>query len=95
MAEGARLESVYTLTRIEGSNPSLTAKIHSHVVLWNTRRLKSQGFKLFLCFVESCHILSNPPQIGGQLGDKLVILFFVPQFVRIQLKCLPMLKLEK
>ncbi len=24
-AEGARLESVYTLTRIEGSNPSLSA----------------------------------------------------------------------
>ena len=28
MAEGARLESVYTFTRIEGSNPSLTAKIY-------------------------------------------------------------------
>ena len=27
MAEGARLESVYTFARIEGSNPSLTAKI--------------------------------------------------------------------
>ena len=26
MVEGARLESVYTLTRIEGSNPSLSAK---------------------------------------------------------------------
>ena len=25
MAEGARLESVYALTRIEGSNPSLSA----------------------------------------------------------------------
>ena len=25
MVEGARLESVYTLTRIEGSNPSLSA----------------------------------------------------------------------
>ncbi len=25
MAEGARLESVYTLIRIEGSNPSLSA----------------------------------------------------------------------
>ena len=25
MVEGARLESVYTLTGIEGSNPSLTA----------------------------------------------------------------------
>ncbi len=27
MAEGARLESVYTRNRIEGSNPSLTAKL--------------------------------------------------------------------
>ena len=27
MAEGARLESVYTFARIEGSNPSLTARI--------------------------------------------------------------------
>ena len=27
MVEGARLESVYTLTRIEGSNPSLSAII--------------------------------------------------------------------
>ena len=27
MAEGARTESVYTFTRIEGSNPSLTARI--------------------------------------------------------------------
>ena len=26
VAEGARLESVYTFTRIEGSNPSLSAK---------------------------------------------------------------------
>ena len=28
MAEGARLESVYTFLRIEGSNPSLSAKLH-------------------------------------------------------------------
>jgi hypothetical protein len=27
VAEGARLESVYTLIRIEGSNPSLSARI--------------------------------------------------------------------
>jgi len=27
VAEGARLESVYTRNRIEGSNPSLTAKL--------------------------------------------------------------------
>ncbi len=28
MVEGARLESVYTLTRIEGSNPSLSATLN-------------------------------------------------------------------
>ena len=27
MAEGARLESVYAVTRIEGSNPSLSANL--------------------------------------------------------------------
>ena len=27
-AEGARLESVYTVKRIEGSNPSLSASLH-------------------------------------------------------------------
>ena len=30
MAEGARLESVYTLTRIEGSNPSLSANTQNN-----------------------------------------------------------------
>ncbi len=53
MAEGARLESVYTFTRIEGSNPSLTAKYHSHDVLWDLKKLKSKGFKLFLCLMQS------------------------------------------
>ncbi len=37
MAEGARLESVYTLTGIGGSNPSLSASIlntiHQHAML--------------------------------------------------------------
>ncbi len=33
MVEGARLESVYTLTRIEGSNPSLSA-----IIVIKTRR---------------------------------------------------------
>ncbi len=32
MAEGARLESVYTRKRIEGSNPSLTAKFKNKVL---------------------------------------------------------------
>ncbi len=30
MVEGARLESVYRLTPIEGSNPSLTARKENH-----------------------------------------------------------------
>ncbi len=32
VAEGARLESVYTLIRIEGSNPSLSATLMSIAV---------------------------------------------------------------
>ncbi len=36
MAEGARLESVYTLIRIEGSNPSLSANIYSYQTLYST-----------------------------------------------------------
>ena len=36
MAEGARLESVYTLTGIGGSNPSLSASFlkHNHIEAW-------------------------------------------------------------
>jgi hypothetical protein len=47
VAEGARLESVYTLTGIGGSNPSLSARFHvSHSIL----------HKLFIphAFVLSC-----------------------------------------
>ncbi len=58
MAEGARLESVYTFARIEGSNPSLTAKYHSHDVLWDLKRLKPQGFRSFLLPFE-IHSLSK------------------------------------
>ena len=35
MVEGARLESVYTLTRIEGSNPSLSAKQVHYAIDYN------------------------------------------------------------
>ena len=35
MVEGARLESVYTGNRIEGSNPSVSANKLSH---WNSRK---------------------------------------------------------
>jgi hypothetical protein len=34
VAEGARLESVYTGNRIEGSNPSLSASPLNYVVEW-------------------------------------------------------------
>ena len=34
MVEGARLESVYTGNRIEGSNPSLSAGIESLFLNW-------------------------------------------------------------
>lgn len=51
MAEGARLESVYTFTRIEGSNPSLTAKIYEVATVMKKLDLEEVG--LFLCPNES------------------------------------------
>ena len=33
MAEGARLESVYTFTRIGGSNPSLSANLRTAIAV--------------------------------------------------------------
>lgn len=70
MAEGARLESVYTFARIEGSNPSFTAKLASRSIQRGTERLKLHRFKPFLLF---CEILVHPLQspiswgiIGGQ-----------------------------
>jgi len=56
---------VYTLTRIEGSNPSLTAKYHSHDVLWDLKRLKPQGFRSFFCLMLSHNIYWNPVPVGG------------------------------
>ena len=52
MAEGARLESVYTFARIEGSNPSLTAKIISDDIRRCLKSLnpKGLGFFIALCF---------------------------------------------
>ena len=45
MVEGARLESVYTVTRIEGSNPSLSATWR----LWDPCDVKLlTGYRLFL-----------------------------------------------
>ncbi len=51
MAEGARLESVYTFTRIEGSNPSLTAKTYEVATVMKKLDLEEVG--LFLCLNES------------------------------------------
>ncbi len=50
MAEGARLESVYTFARIEGSNPSLTAKFEITVLQSSEKGLKLLRFKPFLLF---------------------------------------------
>ena len=43
MAEGARLESVYTFARIEGSNPSLTATLLKALIAQLDRAL---GYEL-------------------------------------------------
>ncbi len=68
MAEGARLESVYTFTRIEGSNPSLTARFYSCNVLQDLKRLKSKGFKPFLLSHTIHFIYCNPDILGGITG---------------------------
>ncbi len=47
MAEGARLESVYTFARIEGSNPSLTARIQKDLKRFDL------GLFLFLIKIKS------------------------------------------
>ena len=47
MAEGARLESVYTCKRIEGSNPSLSAKLFEPLKLpetWTANARAQSGF---------------------------------------------------
>ncbi len=47
MAEGARLESVYTFARIEGSNPSLTARIQ----IQRSLNLIGLGFFIYNNFI--------------------------------------------
>ena len=65
MAEGARLESVYTFARIEGSNPSLTAKIISDDIRRCLKSLNLKGLGFFYCRKESDLIRCNPPYCGG------------------------------
>ncbi len=72
MAEGARLESVYTFTRIEGSNPSLTAKYHSHDVLWDLKRLKPQWIRSFFVSNNIYFICCNPDIVGGITGGIII-----------------------
>jgi hypothetical protein len=59
VAEGARLESVYTFARIEGSNPSLTAKFERTALQSSEERLNSKGIELFCCLPQRSAILPN------------------------------------
>ena len=60
MAEGARLESVYTFARIEGSNPSLTAKLQRNTISINIKRLNSKGIKPFLMpYAKKCNNMQS------------------------------------
>ena len=67
---------MYTFARIEGSNPSLTAKIYSDHVRRNTKRLKSKGFKLFLLPYAFQEILLNPEIVGGITRSKIRYPYF-------------------
>ncbi len=69
MAEGARLESVYTLTRIEGSNPSLTAKYCFKATRNRPKTLVPQGIRVFLCPKQYRQIqLKTPTKVGIFVG---------------------------
>ncbi len=60
MAEGARLESVYTGNRIEGSNPSLSASFLENA---------SPGAQLKRKLARIKPFLAHPvPHAGGLLG---------------------------
>ncbi len=51
MVECARLESVYTLTRIEGSNPSLSAILNNELLIniesmnYSSAKLRTQAHR--------------------------------------------------
>ncbi len=49
MVEGARLESVYTVKRIEGSNPSLSA-MHQAYGFWKLAPVTRQHFPMSFMF---------------------------------------------
>jgi hypothetical protein len=56
VAEGARLESVYTFARIEGSNPSLTARIFLILLIClNYKNNSVNKNKTYLDFLNTIH----------------------------------------
>lgn len=56
---------MYTFARIEGSNPSLTAKFERTAIQRSVQRLKSKGFKPFLLPYVFQMTLLNPDVVGG------------------------------
>lgn len=96
MAEGARLESVYTFTRIEGSNPSLTAKITSNNIPCCPKKLEFKGFRLFLCLIESDYISCKLDIVGGITGGKIIYPhFFTPKILAEWSLCLQTPRLDR
>ncbi len=65
MAEGARLESVYTFARIEGSNPSLTATFNSNNTLQYLKKIEFKEFSGGLLLIRSYPFHCNLSSCGG------------------------------
>ena len=73
MAEGARLERVYTVTRIEGSNPSLSAI--SFLYLKNSKKCWFVRIMPYQCYSRLLHWgIGKPQDILTLFGEVLVIL---------------------
>ena len=73
MAEGARLESVYTFARIEGSNPSLTAKIISDDIRRCLKSLNLKGLGFFYCLHLPTLSIAIPHIVGDNWGMIITI----------------------
>ena len=71
MAEGARLESVYTFARIEGSNPSLTAKIISDDIRRCLKSLNLKGLGFFIAVSNPTSSVAIPHIVGDNWGTKI------------------------
>ena len=68
VAEGARLESVYTLTGIGGSNPSLSARIFGLMGLAPISSLEDRTRPLFSGAPAACDVFTYREHVASRAG---------------------------